>query len=239
MPQTLEHWKVRPHGKLQQVNDDILAVVGEIKMPLTTFPRRMTVVRLRDGRLVIFSAVALDEAEMARIEAFGRPAFLVVPNDHHRLDARMWKDRYPDLLVVGPKGSREKIEEEVPVDSTEPDFGDPDVAFVTVPGTDDREGALEVSGADGLTLILNDIVGNVRGEHGLGGWMLRKMGFAGDEPHVPGPVKFNMVEDKAALRAQLLRWAERDSLRRILVSHGEEIGDDPRGRLRALAAELE
>jgi hypothetical protein len=238
MAQTLEPWKVRPHGKLQQVSDDILSVVGEIRMPLTTFPRRMTVVRLKDGRLVIFSAVALDEKGMRQIEAFGCPAFMIVPNDHHRLDARMWKDRYPDLCVVAPKGSREKIEEEVPVDTTEPDFGDPDVALVTVPGTDEREAALEVTGSDGLTLVLNDIVGNVRGEHGLGGWMLRKMGFAGDEPHVPGPVKLNMIEDKKALRAQLLRWAEGDSLRRILVSHGEEIDDDPRGKLRELAAEL-
>jgi hypothetical protein len=239
MSQALDEWKVCPHGRLQQVNENILAVVGEIKMPLTTFPRRMTAVRLKDGRLVIFSAVSLDEDGMRELEAFGRPAFLVVPNDHHRLDAMAWKQRYPDIVVIGPKGSREKIEKEVPVDAVGGDFGDPDVTFVTVPGTDEREAALEVNGADGLTLVLNDIVGNVRGSHGVGGWMLRKMGFAGDEPHVPGPVKFAMVEDKAALRAQLLRWAQRDDLKRILVAHGDTIDENPRATLRELAAELE
>ena len=64
-------------------------------------------------------------------------------------------------------------------------------------------------------------------------------GFAGDEPHVPAPVKLAMIEDKAALRDQLLRWAERDGLKRILVSHGEAITDDPGGALRDLAAALE
>lgn len=239
MSQTLEDWKVCPHGPLEQVNDNILAVVGEIRMPLTTFPRRMTAVRLKDGRLVIFSAVSLDEAGMRQLEAFGRPAFLIVPNDHHRLDAQAWKQRYPDLVVIGPKGSREKIEEEVAVDAVHGDFGDANVRFVTVPGTEEREAALEVSGPDGLTLVLNDIVGNIRGTHGVGGWMLRRMKFAGDEPHLPGPVKFAMVEDKAALRAQLLKWAEREDLKRILVAHGDPIEHDPRVALRELAAELE
>jgi len=33
-------------------------------MPLMDQPRRMTVVRLNDSRLVVFSAIALDEDEM-------------------------------------------------------------------------------------------------------------------------------------------------------------------------------
>jgi hypothetical protein len=33
-------------------------------MPVGNITRRMTVVRLRDGKLVIFSAIALDEVEM-------------------------------------------------------------------------------------------------------------------------------------------------------------------------------
>ena len=32
-------------------------------------PRRMTVVRLTDSRLVVFSAIALDDDEMAGLEA--------------------------------------------------------------------------------------------------------------------------------------------------------------------------
>jgi hypothetical protein len=239
MPATLEEWKVLPHGKLTPVADGILTVVGEIKMPLMTLPRRMTLVRLNGGRLLVFNAIALDEDEMRRIEEFGTPAFLIVPNDHHRLDSKIWKERYPAMRVIAPEGSREKVEEAVRVDSTQGDFGDPNISFVTVPGTDGRESALEVEGEDGLTLVLNDIVGNIRDEHGFGGWMLRRMGFAGDEPHLPGPVKLNMVASKSALRAQLLDWAGRESLKRILVSHGETIDSDPRRALRDLAEALD
>src|SRR5476651_662911 len=100
MTQPFKQWTVLPHGKLSQVDDDILTVVGKIHMPLMDLPRRMTVVRLADSRLVIYSAIALDDDEMTALEAFGQPAYLIVPSDKHRLDAKIWKDRYPALKVV-------------------------------------------------------------------------------------------------------------------------------------------
>ena len=238
MTKTLQQWKVLPHGKLTEVDENILTVVGEIHMPLTDLPRRMTVVRLNDGRLVIFSAIALDEDEMRALEDFGRPAFLVVPNDHHRLDAKIWKDRYPAMEVVAPEGSREKVEQAVHVDTTDPLLGDSNVQFVTVPGTRGHEAALVVRTTNGTTLVLNDLVGNIRNPSGFGGWFLRMMGFAGDEPHIPKPVKLTMVDDKEALRAQLLKWSELESLKRILVSHGSPIEDHPGQALRDLAGSL-
>src|SRR6185436_12028248 len=108
-----EQWTVLPHGKLTAIDPDVLTVTGDIDMPLTEFQRRMTIVRLASGRLVVFSAIALDEGEMKEIESFGRPAFLIVPNDHHRLDAKVWKERYPNIKVVAPAGAREKVEEVV------------------------------------------------------------------------------------------------------------------------------
>ena len=235
--QTFTEWKVLPHGRLTPIEDNILTVVGDIPMPVGDMKRRMTVVRLRDGRLVIFSAVALDEEEMRTLEEFGQPAFLVVPNEHHRLDSKIWKDRYRAMRVITPQRARDKVEKIVPVDATSADFNDPDVALITVPGT--HEAALEVRGPNGTTLVLNDVVGNMRNTSGIGGWFLRMMGFAGDKPHVPIPIKMMMINDKAALAVQLRRWADLPSLKRILVSHGSTIEDDPRGALRDLALSLE
>ena len=237
MPKPFTEWKVLPHGRLTPIEDNILTVVGDIPMPVGDMKRRMTVVRLRDGRLVIFSAVALDEEEMRTLEEFGQPAFLVVPNEHHRLDSKIWKDRYRAIQVITPHFARDKVEKIVPVDATSADFNDPDVALITVPGT--HEAALEVRGPNGTTLVLNDVVGNMRNTSGIGGWFLRVMGFAGDRPHVPIPIKMMMINDKAALAVQLRRWADLPSLKRILVSHGSTIEDDPRGALRDLALSLE
>jgi hypothetical protein len=238
MPQPFNHWKVLPHDKLVAIDSDILTVTGDIPMPLTKFQRRMTVVRLQDSRLVIFSAIALDEAEMHGLENYGAPAFLIVPNDKHRLDAKIWKDRYPAIQVVAPAGARENIEKVVGVDAVHVDFGDPNVTLITVPGTAEQEFALEVRRADGATLVVNDIIGNIRDASGFGGWMLRMMGFAGSEPHVPLPVKFALVKDKAAVARQLRQWAELPGLKRVLVSHGAPIEIDPKAALRKLAGSL-
>ena len=238
MPKPYQQWTVLPHGKLAQIDEGMLTVAGELRMPLGNFPRRMTVVRLRDSRLVIWSAIALDEKEMATLESFGRPAFLIVPNDHHRLDAKAWKDRYPEVRVAAPKGSREKVEEVVPVDTTAPDFGELNVQFVTVAGTRDREAALVVRTANVTTLVLNDLVGNIREASGISGWLLGLAGFAGKSARIPRVVKLNLVKDAKALRAQLLQWAEISPLKRILVAHGEPIESNPQQTLRDLAGSL-
>ncbi len=238
MTKAHKDWKVLPHGKLQRVDDNMLTVTGDIPMPLMKLSRRMTIVRLKDGRLVVFSAMALDENGMNAIEAFGRPAFMVVPSDKHRLDSRIWKARYPQLCVATPPGSLEKVEDVVAVDTTSPQFDDPSVQFVAVPGTGDRESALVVTARSGTTLVLNDVIGNVHEASGIGGWLLRRFGFAGDRPQIPGVVRMVLLKDARALRAQLLRWADIGSLRRILVSHGVAIEDNPRQVLRDLAATL-
>ena len=239
MPKPHRDWKVLLHGPLVPLDDGLLVVVGRLKMPLMELPRRMTVVRLRDGGLIVWSAIALDDAAMARVEAEGRPAFLVVPNDHHCLAAAAWKARYPELVVVAPPGARDKVAEVVPVDTSAPDFGDPAVRCLAVPGTRDHEAALVVHRSGGTTLVVNDVIANIRHPKGIGGWLLERMGFAGEEAHVPGPVKLALVKDRAALRDQLLQWAEIADLRRVVVAHGDVIESDPRHALRELAAHLD
>lgn len=232
-------WTVLPHGDLIQINDRILTVVGDLKMPLVHLPRRMTIVRLNDGGLVIYSAIALDEAQMARVEAFGTPRFMIVPSGRHRLDAPAYAARYPQLKTIAAHGARAKVAEVVNVDANAPNFGDPSVRYVEVAGTNQTEAALEVDAEDGVTLIVNEIIGDIHGAHGLGGWLLKTMGFAGDEPHVPAGPKLEFAKHKADLAAQLRQWAAIRNLKRIIVSHGDIIETDPQANLRKLADSLD
>ena len=239
MPDILEKWQVMPHDPLAEIDDGILSVAGEIHMPLGIFPRRMTVVGLRGGRTAIYSAIALDEPEMARIEALGRPAILIVPSDGHRMDAKIWKARYPDLLVITPPGARAAVAEVVDVDRTDDMLGDPDADFMTLPGTGGHESALIVRRAGGTTIICNDVIGNVAHPKGIGAQIMgRLMGFGVSHPQVPRVVKHKVIDNEAALATQFEDWAADPALRRIIVSHGDIIEDDPGGVLRALAKDL-
>jgi len=239
MPTLLERWDVMDHGKLTEIDDGILTVAGSIKMPLGSFPRRMTVVRIVGGKTAIWSAIALDEPEMARIEAMGTPSFLIVPNDYHRLDAAIWKDRYPDIKVICPSGARDAVREAAPVDATTDILGDRDVRFVTMPGTEEHEAALVIERDSGTTLVLNDLIGNLHHPEGVMQHIMgRLMGFGVSAPQVPRPIKSKLVKDPAALAAQLCAWADLPDLRRIIVSHGDPIEAHPAEVLRTIADSL-
>lgn len=236
MPKFNTEWRVLPHGPVKTVGDRILTVEGIIPMPLGKFPRRMTVVGLSRNRSVIFSAMALNERGMKRVEEVGKPSFLIVPNGHHRLDARIWKQRYPGLKVICPPGAKSSVSEAVPVDATDDILKDKDVDFVIVDGTDEGEAALIVRRNDGTTVIVNDVIANVRHPRGLGAKvMARLFGFGVKRPQVPRVVKRVMVKDTEALAAQFRAWSEIDGLRRLIPSHGDII-DRPAALLERLAA---
>ncbi|HXS06832.1 MAG TPA: hypothetical protein VN723_08590 [Rhizomicrobium sp.] len=238
MPAVHERWTVLPHGPVTRVDDAILTVTGEIPMPLVHFERRMTVVGLGDGTSVIYSAIALDAPGMRMVETLGEPRWLIVPGDAHRLDARIFKARYPAIRVIAPEGARARVEKALPVDDTEADFNDPNVLFKAVPGTGGHEASLMVRRASGVTLILNDLIGNLRRKGGFEGWLLHVMGFGGDGPQIPTVERFLMVRNKNLLRRQLVAWANGRQIKRILMSHGAPIEHDLDGVLRRLAQDL-
>ena len=231
-------WNVQPHGKLIELAENLWTVEGTIKMPPGPLPRRMTIARLQSGALVIFSAIALDDAEMQKIEALGEPSILIVPNPFHRQDAAAWKARYPDIRVVTPAGARAAVEQIVPVDDCESLLSDETVRFQPVRGTDSSESALVVVSESGTTLVVNDLIGNVRNARGIMKWVLFAMGFAGRAPQVPRAYKARAVKDKGAVAEQFRSWAALPRLNRILVSHGAIIEDDPAQVLYDLARRL-
>jgi hypothetical protein len=231
-----ESWTVEPHGEIEQIASNLYTVTGRLKMPLGETTRRMTIVRLADNRLVIYSAIALDAAAMAKLDSLGEVAILVVPSGLHRLDIKAWKRRYPQAQVVAPEGAKAKIEEVVPVDATAINLFDPLVKLAPVPGTGDQELSLLVEHDDGTkTLVLSDLVFNLPRLGRVAQVLYKLAGFGPGHPHQPKLVRMKLVKDEDAMRAQLRAWAEIDGLERILVAHGEPI-EHARNALRELAA---
>jgi len=239
MAKPFTDWTVLPHGKLTRLDDNLLSVTGVLRMPpMGDVERRMTVVRLFDGRLVVYSAIALDDAEMSALESFGTPAYLIVPSDLHRMDVKIWKDRYPAMTVVAPAGARAKVEKIVPVDASSVDFGDLAVRFMAVPGTGEREAALVLERGGETTIVLNDLIFNLANRAGVSGWVFKMIGLTGDEPHIAPPVRMRQVKDKDALRAQIEQWSHLPNLKRVIIAHGDIIANDAAHVLARIAKDL-
>jgi hypothetical protein len=205
------------------VAENLWCVEGSLPdMPLK---RLMVIARRRDGGLVIHNAIALDEATMRAVEDLGAPAFLIVPNGWHRLDAQVYKQRYPALTVLCPEGARARVAEVVHVDGMYTDFpADPDIHLAHIEGVGRAEGVLSVRSADGVSLAFGDLVFNQPHLPGLFGFIYRLMGSSGG-PKVTFIFRMLAVKDRAAVREHLTRLAGTPDLRRVLVMHGVRMTD--------------
>jgi hypothetical protein len=236
MAKPCETWTVYQHGPIEKLTENLWRV--EAPVPKAPMHRTMLVARLSDGRLVIHNGIALGDAEMKELESWGSPAFLIVPNSGHRLDAKIFKDRYPSVRVIGPPGAKAKIEQVVKLDATEVDFGDDTVRYEILDGTGRGEGVMIVRSKAGTTLVFTDAVMNMKSLPGLGGFMMGLFGFTGPAPKVTAAARMLLVKDKKALRAELEKRAGTADLMRVEVAHGAPITASPAEALRGAAAGL-
>jgi hypothetical protein len=235
MPKANTSWTASGHRPIEKLSSRVWRVEGDLpNMPLK---RVMTIVRRSDGRLIVHSAIALEEGAMKEIEAWGPISFVLVPNGYHRLDAPAFHARYPDARVLCPPGSRALVAEVVPEVGLYAELPpDPAVSIGILDGVGEAEGFLRVEDESGVTLILNDAVFNMPHQPGVSGFVLRHFTASTGGPRVSRVARFFVVKDKAAFAAHLRRLADTPGLRRVVVSHHETIEERPADALRAAAA---
>jgi hypothetical protein len=232
MKKTSGQWRVLRHGPIERLAENLWRVQGTL--PKMSLLRNMTIARLPDGRLVIHSAVTLDEPAMKEIEGWGTPAYLIVPNGFHRMDAPAYKKRYPSLVVLAPRGSRGRVEAVQAIDGTLEDFpADDSVRFEPLRGVRDIEGVMLVRSRDGVTIVLCDVVFNMDRKRDLLGFLITTLLGSAPGPRVSRLVKAAMIKDRAALREDLERLAATPGLVRLIVAHEKvATGAEAAGALR-------
>jgi hypothetical protein len=230
-------WNVLPHRPLEKVAENLWRIEGDIAgMPLK---RVMTVAKRSDEALVVHNAIALEPAEMAELDAWGKVRYLIVPNGWHRLDARVFQDRYPDAGVFCPSGARKRVEEVVPVKGTYEDFpADSAVSLTTLDGVAASEGIMSVKSKDGVTLVFNDALFNMPHLAGFQGFILRYITQSSGPLHVSRIARLLVVKRRKAFREHLERLAATPELRRIIVAHHEMVDSNASAALKAAVEAL-
>jgi hypothetical protein len=230
MPNVFTEWTVLPHRPIEKLTDNLWRVSGK----LGNIQRQMVLARMRDGRIVVNNAIALDDAEMRELEAWGEPSLLIIPNGYHRQDARIWKQRYPKATVVAPPRGRKRIEKIVHVDlATTEAPSDDTVRIVPMDGCA-SDTLLEIRSGDAVTLVFCDAIMNVPKQGGFMGFLLAPTG----QVSTPRLQRWLGMQDKRAFAAQLEQLAAAPGLQRLLFGHGPPVTEDAPGELRRVAAQL-
>jgi hypothetical protein len=237
VPKWKTEWTVGPHGPIEKLSERVWRVEADV--PGMPMKRVMTIAKRANGGLVIHNGVALGDVEMKEIEAFGPVEVIVVPNGYHRLDAKIFHDRYPSAQVVCPDGATKSVSQVVPVGGGYAQLlPDGAVELATLDGTKDREGVMIVRDRDGTTLVFNDAVFNMPHLSGFTGFVLKSITGSTGGPRVSRVMKWFVISEKKAFRAHLERLADVPDLRRIVVSHHQVIDKDAGDTLRAVAAKI-
>ncbi len=198
-------------------------------------PRNMTIYRLPDGRLLLYSVVAMHAPDLEALEKLGRPAIMVMPHDRHQMDAPFYKQRYPELRVLAPQPRHAR---KVPIDADLHELADLGIKAYVPPGTTYHEVVLELPVEGGVALCTTELLGNLSDVAGLPRLLrllLRLVGPPGGGFGVARVVRWREISDRKRVQAWLRSLAARRDVRLVLVGHGAPVTDEPAASLRRAA----
>jgi hypothetical protein len=90
---------------LTKVDENIWIVEGgSVRFAGIPYPTRMTVVRLSERRLWVYSPIDLDNGLAAELNALGAVRYLVSPNKLHHLFMGQWAGAWPEARMYASPG---------------------------------------------------------------------------------------------------------------------------------------
>lgn len=199
------------------LGSDPVRIVG---MPLTS---TMTVLRLGDGGLLLYSPVAMTAERRAAVEAIGRVAHLYAPNLFHHRWIGDWAAAFPSARVHAPAGLAKK-RRDLRIDRVH--GGTPEPAFAglvdELPIEGFRLGETALLYRPARTLVVADLVHNVgRPTHRWSAIYTRLMGFYG-QAALSRVIRWTGFADKAAARRSVDAILDQP-FDRLVVGHGDPL----------------
>jgi hypothetical protein len=199
---------------------------------MVPIPVRMTVIRLRDGRLILHSPAPLGPELRAALDALGPVGFIVVPSMHGRFagEAARACPRAQLLAAPSPPRKRSDLAFHGMLADEAPAAWAGEVESRLVAGF--RLNEVVLFHRPSRTLVVTDLVFHIRSSPSA----LARFVFRADGMWRRfGPswaTRYGGVSDRAAFRRSLARVLEWD-FERVVVGHGEIVEQGGREALRA------
>jgi Domain of unknown function (DUF4336) len=222
---------------LTAITDDLWHLPFTVTLPLgMKMPARMTVVRLRDSRLLLHSPAPIDQALAVELGRLGEVAILVAPNTQHQRFISAAAQAFPNARVLAAEGVAAK-QPSLRIDGVLGNHAPPDYR-------DEIEQVL-IEGAPALnevaffhrasrTLIACDLVFNIlEPPNFMASLVLTLVGARGRLAQSRA-WRF-LAKDRPAVAAsveRILRW----DFERLVPAHGEIVEADARAALGAALA---
>jgi len=200
-------------------------------------PHAVTVMRKRDGGLIVHSPAKLDDATRAALKSLGDVTSIVWPSWWHDLYLQDWADAYPGaLLYVAPDLQNKVAGSPMARVLSESSEIDADVDVVAVDGLRVWLDEFVLLHRPSKTLIVADLVVNVGPDLPFPTNAFFALMGARSGPFVPWFYR-TVARDKRRLRSQLDRITSLD-FDRLIVGHGDNVLSNARALFAAAVGRL-
>jgi len=207
--------------------------------------RNMTVYKMTNGKLLIWSAICQDTEGQKNLESLGEIGVIYAPNGQHTFDAARFHARYPSAAVVTPFAQAEKLKKEKKLDAVSsekffeenPNLG---IKLLSPVGIKSRgangiggEKVLEMDIGNGnKALAFCDIVNNSEEDKGI------VLNFLlGKSLGVPRIIKWTGITDKIGYKDWLESVAT-SNLKAVTFGHGNPLTTDVPNKMKDVAKRL-
>lgn len=211
------------------IDDNILTLDDNLKMPLLLLPIKMTLVRLQTG-VVLISPLPNIERFTTQINAFGKVTDIVAPNLYHNLGIPKASEIYPNARLWGAPGFRQKLPNinwHQEITSGNWPYQQ-ELAVIFIEGMPKMNEVVFIH-RNSKTLVVTDLCFNHIHGKGLGYWIIFNL-FGTYKRFAVSKLFLKMVKDRKAFikSVHMLLSEEFD---KIVIPHGEIITNNGREKL--------
>ncbi len=205
----------------RSVAKDLWAVSVDHKFIGINLGARMTIIRIANGDLILYSPVPLTDDLKKSVNELGRVAHIVAPNLFHHLYAGQWAAAYPEATVYGAEGLQKKsrgLRVTVPfAQDTTPPWSS-QVGHLTMKGMPSFAETVLCHKSSG-SLICADLIFDIQEPKGVWTSLYLKMAGVSKRAGVSRVVKMAIKDKQAAGESvrTILDW----DFDRIIVAHGD------------------
>lgn len=209
---------IEPYEPLHRITDELYVVTGDWG-PLR---RRMTIVRLECGGLLIHSPVRMNDEDMRHLDALGPVRYLVMPNLGHGSELPWYAGRYSEAKIYVPAEAGKKLSGKLSISGVLgrdwPEELREQLPCLPIDGM--RWGETAFFHPRSSTLILTDLVFNFRSTDFKGlTKRLMKWNRAVDRFGPTRSFYFFFAKNRKTLRQSIGKVLEWD-FDRVIMSHG-------------------
>jgi len=209
------------------IADGIWCHRAQYRFGALELPHAVTVMRKRDGGLIVHSPAMIDDATREALDLLGSVSTIVWPSWWHDLYLRAWADAYPDARLFVAPDLRSKVTgmSNARILSESSDV-DADLDIIAVDGLNVWFDEFVFLHRPSKALVVADLVVNVGPDLPFPTSAFFALMGARSGPFIPWFYRL-VARDKQRLRSQLDRISELD-FELLVVGHGDNIFSNAR-----------